>query len=490
MSRGCPSPTDLELLADGALPPEWVDALRPHIADCPDCRTVLDELELIDGALITALSDLPAVHPRPAGRALRFSAVAAAAAAGLLFSLQLVDLQPPGETIVPDMGRVQTVAQPSAVRVAVLEGDVEVRPSKAPAPHGLVENEPLREGDVIRVSEGSRAKLEIPEQVELYINERTQLALSGSRGGGVRLRRGELVARRRGGPAPLRIETPHGTIELESGETLVRADPRGVQVWMPRGRGTILRNRRPHPLDAGRILFLPADPAKPIRQSRPPKHFQPAWLKHLQPVVFLDTFRAPGLSEIWKAHPAGGKHWQITQEEGRRVLVLRPPARTKTKKPGQSFASLMNNRVFPIRGLISFQFAVRRPDPGIRGTTSIVLGDALHPRRGLQFRYILSAHHEALQVRRPGRRKADVLWRHKTPRRAPPQWLRVEIRLGPRSVTLIRNDRPEIENLPHGIRRLPPLRLHLVSVRPPSGEGTPFESRFGRVAVRRLEAGF
>ncbi len=465
MDNRCPTFDELGRLADGAFPLEKADELTAHAAACPACASNLEELERVDAALIESLA-----RPKPAApKVLRVAW--AAAAAGLLIAWAMIVPEAANDIEAP----APEAAAPSASvgRVAMLEGEVSVRVTDADPLKAVVENQPLHGGEVFVTREGERAKLELPDHGELYVNEKTELRLPTKEDPAVRLSQGELIARKRDA-APLKVRTPAGVAELE-GDARIRLTADDVRVAMLNGKGKF---RRPNKTDAhdvslGEELVVPRNERRPVAAVPIAERRVPEWQKKMQAVEFLDSFRAVGLSPVWRAQPKDARqHWSITDG----VLTLAAPAEGPKRRVG----SLVNLKPFEIDSPVTFEFQLRQPKPDAAGRSGVVLSGAVGNENKVMLRYSVGAVDETLEITING--KTERLWQEK--RLRPDRgWVTVKLTIDPREISLQRNGVDRIRRA-HGSDALPPLRLSLHSSTGASA-GEIFETEFSRISVRR-----
>jgi hypothetical protein len=451
------------MLADGALPLDRADALRAHMPSCAACGAALEDLARVDALLTESLATPPPAAPR----LLRLAW--AAAAAGLLLAWALFapgpsDLDPPPIAELP-------AAPPAPPRVAMVEGEVAVRRAGAEAPRAAVPNQSLHSGELVVTLEGQRAKLELPDRGELYVNERTELRMPTADDPDVKLTRGELFARKRGGDS-FAVRTPLGVAEID-GHARIRLGPEEVRVAMLDGRGRFRRPARTFDLSIGEELVVPRSDRRSVTSEPLADRRVPEWQRKLQAVEFLDAFPAEGLSPIWRAQPKEGAPWSIADG----VLTLAAPA----EGPKRRAASLLNLRPFEVDAPVAFEFLVRQPGPHPQGRSAIVLVGQSAPEQKVAIRYSIGATDETLEVVRAGG-KVEKIWFERR-LRADRGWITIRLVLDEREISLERNGVDRVRRA-HGIESLPPLRLQLHSVTgAPAGEG--FETEFARISVRR-----
>lgn len=450
------------MLADGALAQDRAEVLRAHVRDCASCGAGLEDLERVDGVL----TELLAPSRSEAPRLLRL--VWAAAAAGLLVAWALIMPRAADELEIPP-----ATDFPAAPRIALIEGEVAVRPAGIEAPRPAVANQPLQNGEIVVTREGQRAKLELPGRGDLYIDERTEIRMPTPEDPDVKLNRGEVYARKRGkGDAAFAVRTPFGVAEVD-GHARFRLGFDELRLAMLEGRGRFRRAARTFELSIGEELVVPRGERRSVVSEPVADRFAPEWQKRLEAVEFLDAFHAQGLSPIWRAQPKDAQPWSVADG----VLTLAAPAHG----PKRRAASLLNLRSFSVDAPMAFEFLVRQPAPHGQGRSAVTLLGQSAPDQKVAFRYSIGATDESLEVVRAGGR-VEKVW---SERRLRPDrgWITLRLVLDQREIALERNGAERVRR-PHGIEALPPLRLHLTSATGgPAGEG--FSTEFARIAVRR-----
>lgn len=323
----CTWRSDVEAYLGGTLPADREGAVLAHLESCLECQKIVDADTLMLWAVPeTAATSCPSRDEehlaacascrtaRPSRKILWLTAAAAAAIA-LGLALFWSPEQRPVPTTVPAEDMPELIP---AAFISVVHGGVRVADKVADVNH------PVRSGDIVVTGPGQRAKIEMPDGSEVYVNENTVAHVIDLRKAPYHLdlEIGDIVVN--GGVI---VDTSQGTATTDRGEFNVRASANQVVLTVADGEATFRSAR-----EEIRLLKEQQVLAREGKLERKAARAMLGWLKKMRGTVKLE---APGLPPVWKLMPPG----QPVTFPDKGWIALKPVRKDGEKRGASGIAS-------------------------------------------------------------------------------------------------------------------------------------------------------